>query len=344
MTVELKELHGPLTDEQVRWITGIYGPVDAKYRSAGYVRHQFVGNPFGWSVNVFALDGGRPVGHCGVVPFRARRNSEGFVAGKLEALAVDTAHRGRRQDGGSVATDILSSLYPFAIERGVDILFGLAPPPVARIHVRAGCHLVPTDTLGYTCVVDASSFGRHGASRRRRIGARALSWAQRALLDVASLPLPHSARLETPSPGDERFSAAATYGTGWTVSGADSWVWLAGSGVLRMLDLPGRSGARALVRLDESDATTVQILSWEPRQRTLAAAIRLLKAASALARRHCAPTLRFQPWRHDADEAVLGRACALMGFIPRPEAELLLYPSSDWADSVRFNPFFYTTF
>ena len=83
--------------------------VDAKYRSLSYVRHQFVDNLFGWSVNIFALAEGRAVGHCGVIPFRARRGAEPFIAGKLEALAVDGRHRGRRaDDGGSLATDILS--------------------------------------------------------------------------------------------------------------------------------------------------------------------------------------------------------------------------------------------
>ena len=76
MTVELQPLCGPLTDEQVGWIVDLYGPADVEYSSAQYVRHQFVENPFGWSVNVFAVDYGRAVGHCGVIPFRARRGSE----------------------------------------------------------------------------------------------------------------------------------------------------------------------------------------------------------------------------------------------------------------------------
>jgi hypothetical protein len=339
MNVELRSLRGQLTDEQVGWIVDLYGPVDAKYRSAQYVMHQFVENPFGWSANVFAVADGRAVGHCGVVPVRARRASDTFVAGKLEALAVDGAHRGRRaDDGGSVATDILTRLYPFAVENGMELVFGLAPPPVARIHVRAGCHLVPTNAPAYTSVTDVESFAGPSGTWKRRIGARGLGVLQRTLL----APFPHSYSLEQPQIADAGIASAVDDPAGWTVSGADSWDWFVGSGVLRVLKLD--DGTRALVRLDESHPTTVQILSWSSRRGGLPSAFRVLAAAAELARAHDAPTLRFQPWRGGAEEAVLARACALAGFVARPEAELLLYPDGPQVDEMRFSPFFYVTF
>jgi hypothetical protein len=338
MSVEIRSLCGPLAEEQVGWIVDLYGPVDAKYRSTQYVRHQFVDNPFGWSANVFAVDGDRAVGHCGVIPFRARRQSGPFVVGKLEALAVDGAYRGRRaEDGGSVATDILVRLYPFAVENGLEVVFGLAPPPVARIHVRAGCHLVPTNAPAYTCVVDVESFTGTDRSSKRRIGARGLAGMQRALLAPFSTP----SSLEQPTDADAALASVATLTDGWTVSGADSWSWFVGTGVLSALELD--DGTRALVRLDDSHATTVQIISWEPRSPTLRRAFRLLAAAAALARSHRAPTLRFQPWRGGTAEAVLARACVLAGFVRRPEADLLLFPDDAQPD-VRLTPFFYATF
>jgi GNAT superfamily N-acetyltransferase len=322
VSVDLVELSGRLTDQHVGWITSVYGPVDAKYRSADYVRHQFVDNPYGRSVNVFAVADGRPVGHCGVVPFRARRGDEIFAAGKLEALAVDPAFR-----GGSVATDILSRLYPLAVDSGLRPLFGLAPPAVARIHVRSGCHLVPTNAPAYTCVTDPSSFGgsRHAA-------VRALAAAQQALL-----LFPPSSRLQAPEPERQTFDA----GRSWTVLGADAWDWFAGSGVLKTLDA---HASRALVRLDESQPSTLQIVDWRPRVRSLSAAHGLLRAAADLARERSAPTLRFQPWRGDADEQMLARACRLAGFVRRPEADLLLYPDGPGVDDFRLTPFFYVTF
>jgi len=344
MTLELQPLCGPLTDDQVGWIVDLYGPVDAKYRSAQYVRHQFVENPFGWSVNVFAVDGGRAVGHCGVIPFRARRSSETFVAGKLEALAVDRDYRGRRDDGGSVATDILSRLYTFATENGMEVVFGLAPPAVSRIHVRAGCHLVPTNAPAYTCVIDAKSLAGAESSWQRQIVTHGLGLAQRGLLTTAGLKLPKSFSNEQPNSEDADLAATVDGDGRWTVSGADAWDWFAGSGVLRVLDLPGETGSRALVRVDDSHATTVQIVSWRPRRHALSSAFRLLAAAARVARSHRAPTLRFQPWRGGADELLLAHACTLAGFVRRPEADLLIYPEASRLDTVRLTPFFYVTF
>jgi len=344
MTVELQPLCGPLTDEQVGWIVDLYGPADVEYSSAQYVRHQFVENPFGWSVNVFAVDDGRAVGHCGVIPFRARRGSETFVAGKLEALAVDGAYRGRRDDGGSVATDILSRLYPLATESGTEVLFGLAALPVARILVRAGCHLVATNAPAYTCVIDTESFAGAESSWQRKFVAHGLGLAQRAVLATAGLSLPSSSPDEQPNAEDAELATTLDGDDRWTVSGADAWEWFAGSGVLRMLDLPGDTGSRALVRIDDSHATTVQIVSWRPHRSSLRSAFRLLAAAAGLARRRRAPTLRFQPWRGGADERLLARACTLAGFVRRPEADLLLYPDAPQANEVRLTPFFYVTF
>lgn len=343
MSVELLSLHGPLADEQVGWIADLYGPVDAKYRSTDYLRRQFVGNPFGWSVNVFALSDGKAVGHCGVIPFHARRGGKPFVAGKLEALAVDADFRGRRaEDGGSVATDILSRLYPLAVENGTEVVFGLAAPPVARIHVRAGCHQVPTNAPAYTAVVDASAFGRHERSRKRRLGAVGLALAQRALLETAALPRRMHVRLEQPTGADAHLATATAEGdTRWTVSGSDAWDWFGNSGVLRVLEL---ADSRALLRLDESQSATAQIVSWEPRRPGIASALRLLAAAARTARAHRAPTLRFQPWRGDANEALLARACVLTGFVRRPEADILLYPDGPRVDDLDLTPFFYVTF
>src|SRR4051794_19211847 len=99
MSVEIRPVRGPLDDEQLSWIAELYGPVDPKYGSLEFVRHQFVRNPFGWAAHVFAVEDRRAVGHSGVVPFHARFADEPIVAGKIEAVVVDAAHRGRRHDG-----------------------------------------------------------------------------------------------------------------------------------------------------------------------------------------------------------------------------------------------------
>jgi Acetyltransferase (GNAT) domain len=349
---ELLTLKGPLDGEQLEWLTRIYGPVDAKYRSPEYVRHQFVDNPFGWSAHVFAVDAGEPVGHCGVVPLAARLGEESVTVGKLEALAVAPSHRGRRADGGSLATDILTTLYPFAVETGLPLLFGLAPPAVARIHVRAGCRQLPLVAPAYVHVTSRRTFAGPGSSRKRRVAAVALSQAQLLVLEAAYAlaRLRASAqtepRLERPGEQDAELVAARSEPGSWTVSGADAWDWLAGSGTLRALELDGRFGSRALLRIDESDATTVQIVAWRPARGGLLPAILLLGAAARIARARSAPTLRFQPWHGDGGDGSLARACRLLGFVERAEADLLVYTNDEslLAASPALTPFFYVTF
>jgi hypothetical protein len=336
-------MRGPLDDERLGWIVDLYGPVDSKYRSLEYVRHQFVDNPFGWSAHVFAHDGMRAVGHSGAVPFRARYGADAIVAGKIEAVTVDQAYRGRREgDGGSVATDILSALYPFGLENGMDVLFGLAPEGVARVHARAGCRLIPLDAPAYTMVVDAGAWGAHERSGRRRRAAAGLGQAQRIL--VASHGPPPPADVRAPTAADEDLAAAADVAGRWTIHGIDAWDWFAGSGVLKVLEVPGRNGSRALVRLVDEEGALVQIVAWLPRRPGIRPAVTLLRVAARIARQRGAPTLRFQPWKGDAPEATLGRACALLGFVRRPEADLVLFASDARYDSVHLTPFFYVTF
>ena len=143
MSVEVQTIRGPLDDEQLTWLTGLYGPVDPKYGSLEFVRHQFVDNDFGWAVHAFAMDDGTPVAHTGVVPFRARRGTRPLTAGKIEAVVVAESHRGQRTErGGSIATETLQAAYQSAHDNGIEVLFGLAPPRVTAIHVRAGCRRV----------------------------------------------------------------------------------------------------------------------------------------------------------------------------------------------------------
>jgi len=339
--IELRRVRGPLDDTQLAWVSELYGPVDHKYRSLGYLRHQLVDNPFGWSLHVFALDGERAVGHCCVVPFRARRGDEELAVGKLEGLAFDSAYRGRRADGGSNAVDLLAALYEHAHEHGLPIVFGLAPPGVDRIHVRAGCRQVPVDAPAYVLVTDARAFAR-GAGRRRRLAATALSVAQRTLatLGGAILPAP-GASAETPRESDAVLGSATADDGRWTVSGADAWDWYVGSGVLRVVEVPGRNGSRALVKL--ADDETAQIVAWRPRRAGLAPALALLRALARLAREHRAPTLRFQPWPGCDPGGALSRACRLAGLVRRAEVDLVVHGDEE-LDAFRLTPFFYVTF
>jgi len=344
VTVELRRLEGRLDDERLGWIARLYGPTDAKYRSLAYVRHQFAENPFGWSVNVFAVADGEPVGHCGVVPFRARLDGQPFTAGKLEALAVAPSHRGRRPDGGSVSVDVLRALYALALATEMRVIFGLAPPRVGGIHVRAGCTLVPVDAPSLVLVTNPSGVGAGGSARRRL--AAVLAAGQGALLAAAAAGAVGEVRVREPGPADADLAEAAAPAGAWTVSGADAWEWYAGSGALQVVEVAGRHGSRALVRIGEAGAAPVQIVGWRAEAGGRRSATALVAALAALARRAGAPTLRFQPWRGSGDDGTLARACARLGFVRRSDFDLLVKSDDEGfpAAAAAVNPFFYVTF
>lgn len=349
VSIEIQAVRGPLDDERLGWLAGLYGVVDGKYASVDYVRHQFVRNPFGWAAHIFVLDDGRAVGHCSAVPFRARRGDEHLVAGKIEAVVVDAEHRGRRPDGRILATEMLAALYPFGLDSGMDVLFGLAPPHVARVHVRAGCHEVAPDAPAWTMIADAAAFGGHEESRRRRAAGRLLAAGQAATVGLAHSAAriaarPGAARLEEPTEADAELAAAEVSDDRWTISGADAWEWFKGSGTLEALEIPGPSGCRALVRFAKPGTSPAQIVAWRPRRPGLAPALLLLGTTARLARERGAPTLRFQPWAGAAGDGALARACSRLAFLRRPEAALVVYSRDPRLDALRLTPFFYVTF
>jgi hypothetical protein len=349
--IELRTVRGPLDDEHLGWLSELYGPVDAKYGSLDFLRHQFNGNPFGWSACVFALDDGKPVGHSGVVPFRGTLDGRPIVLGKIEAVVVAASHRGRREDGSSLAVDVLRTLYAFALDGGVDVLFGLAPPHVARVHARAGCGSTPVDAPAWVLVASARSFGR-GRRRVERLAAHGLALAQGIVVSAAA----GAARLATgsfgaatirdPTAADAELGVATPPPGHWTMSGADAWDWYAGSGLLKMLEVPGRAGSRALVRLDDSQPSTVQIVAWQAWRSGLLPAVIMLGAVARLARRRASPTVRFQPWPGAGGDGELRRACRVLGLVRRPKVDLLVLARDPAfpVDDVRLTPFFYVTF
>ena len=345
MTIEIRPVRGPVTEEALDWIAGLYGPVDAKYGSKDFVRHQVVDNPFGWSAHVFVLDDGHAVGHCCAVPFSARRGDATLVAGKIEAVVVSAEHRGRRPDGRNLATEMLSRLYAFGIECGMNGLFGFAPPHVARVHVRAGCHEVAADAPAYTLLTNPSTYAGHETSARRRTAIGLLAAAQGIAARGSRIFAGENGfRLDEPAAADAELAAASIDGDAWTVSGADAWDWFVGSGTLEVIELLGPNGCRALVRIPNTGASPGQIVAWSPRRRGLRPALRLLDAAGRLARERGAPTLRFQPWAGAGGDGSLARACALAGLVRRPEAPLVVYSNDPGFDRLRITPFLYVTF
>jgi hypothetical protein len=96
-------------------------------------------------------------------------------------------------------------------------------------------------------------------------------------------------------------------GDAWTIPAAPLWDWWVGSGLLRVVERPGRF--RALLQLG-GPAHSARLLGAEGGTAALAAAI-------GAARRLGAATLRFQP----DDE--LARAARPLGLVARPDLTTL---------------------
>lgn len=350
--IEIRTLKGPLDDEQLGWITRLYGPTDPKYASLEFVRHQFVDNPAGWSAHTFAMDDGVAVGHTAIVPFRARTGAEPLVAGKIEAVVIAPEYRGTRtEDGTSLAVAVLGRAYAFGHECDIVHLFGLAPPRVSAVHARAGCLRLKVEAPTYVLVTHPGKVGLDWP-RKQRLRVFALALVQNAVVALAYAAVRigtgavRGPTLRAPTDGDADLAVADPDPATWTVSGDEAWDWYSGSGVLSVMETAGRHGSRALLRYRAGDASSVQIVGWRTTRAGLTAAVLLLGASRRLARRAGAPTLRFQPWHGSAGDGALTRASRLFGLVPRTETELVLHAGEAPVpvDAIALTPFFYVTF
>ena len=280
------------------------------------------------AVHAFAVADGRPVGHCAVVPMRARLGDEPFHCGKVEALFLEAPYRGRPPGGAEpVALRLRTRLYAAAEENGIELLHAYVRPEVGRVlgleplHVgeRSRVAVVRPRALSTTrlraqgtglaaaqSVVREATYaaGRVVAGTRNPGTLRALTGAD---VDLATAP--------PPAPGR------------WTVLAGDSWDWHCASPTLRALELPGPHGCRALVQLPGSAGDPLRIIGWRPHQGGPLPAVLLLGAAWRLARRAGAGTLRVQPWPGQPGDLALHRACRLLGFVARDDFTTLFVRS-----------------
>lgn len=334
-------------EEELGWIAQLYGVVDPKYGSPAFLHHQFVENPLGWSVHVFALENGEPVAHTAAIPCRARRGGEELLAGKVEALVVAASHRGRRADGSSLAVEINERLHEAAHAAGIPVLFALATAQANRVFERAGFRPVSHGVPSYVLVTDGAAAARGRGSTA--LAVRAIGIAQRAALALARTAVRLSAGrpevLVTPAATADAELARADQSSRWTIAGSDAWSWYAASGLLQAVEIAGPFGAKAIVRLprDAADEAPAQIVAWRPRREGLLPPLLLLLTVARLARAAGAATLRFQPWAGPGGDTGLPRACRILVFLRRRIVELELHGEVEF-DEVALTPFFYVTF
>jgi GNAT superfamily N-acetyltransferase len=332
-----------LEPERLGWVADLYGRADPKYRRRELLDHLFSRGPLGAALHAFALDAGRPVGHCAVVPLPARRGSVWFRSGKLEALFVAESHRGRRSNGEVVARSLLTRLYEFADERGVELIYAYVTPRVGRVTGFAPVSVGARSLVAFL-----------GPGSRRRAVTGALAHVQRVARETGYAAArarghPGGAVLR-PLTKDDVDLAAAPLPTPdrWTSVAQDAWDWYRRSPVLRVLELEGRDGSRALVQMPGAAGEAVRLVGWQSASRGLGSALLLVGALGRLARHSGAAVVRFQPWPAEAGDGALARACRLVGFVPRNDFTTLWIRAADAAltrtSAVVPSPVFYLGF
>jgi hypothetical protein len=162
--------------------------------------------------------------------------------------------------------------------------------------------------------------------------AKALASGQRAVRELAGVLARPSAKpaLRPPAAEDSDLVAGTQPLPGqWTVVLDDAWDWYRSSPLVRVLELPGPHGGRALVQVPAAPLEPVRLVGWRPRRPGLRAAFLLLAAAGRVARETGAPTLRFQAWSSEAGDGALERACGLLAFVPRADRTTLWVRARD---------------
>lgn len=287
---------------QLDWVSSLYGRADPKYRDRAFVEHLFLRNPVGPSLHAFAVERGRAVGHCCVVRTAARFGDDTLAAGKLEALWVEESHRGRVAGNEPVVRRLLSRLYAFSDEQGVELVHALATPRIGGVIA-----FDPVDGVGERTFVGLLRDG--GAASALALAQRA---ARRLLVPRAAEAVVREADaadadlVDVPGPADRR----------WAIVPGEAWDWYRSSPLIRVVDL---GDCRALVQVPGTGTEPLRIVSWRAERPTLRTALRLVAAAARLADERGAATLRFQPWDGPAGDGALSRACRVSGFVRRAD-------------------------
>jgi hypothetical protein len=338
---EIVTLEGPLDEERLQWVIDLYGEVDAKYRRRDILQHLLEQSPAGPALHAFAVEGGRGVGHCCVVPLPARRGSEPIRSGKLEALVVEKAFRGRRGTDEPVVLSLLARLYELADERGIEVVHAYVTPAVGRV-----TGFVPVEVGRPTLVAVVSPEDR--GSRTRLWMERALAPIQRFVRALTGVGRPPAELRPAESADVDLLPAAPPPDAAWTSLAEDAWDWYRASPIVRVLALGGDGADRALVQVPGAPGEPVRLIGWRPSRAGVRPALQLLAALGATARASGAGTLRVQLWGPDVSSRTLNRACLLTGFVPRKDMTTLWVRARDHAlerpDRIVATPLFYLGF
>lgn len=137
--LQLHLLKGPLSEEGLAEVAGLYGKTDGKYGSVEHCRLLFNENPFGPTLHAFARDGGKAVGHYCLIPYDIMLEGERVKAAKGEALHVSESHRRSQCDGMPTSSALLEGAQRLASEEGIEVSYAIVGAPgVIRLFGRCG--------------------------------------------------------------------------------------------------------------------------------------------------------------------------------------------------------------
>lgn len=325
-------------ERETNWIVDLYGGVDQKYADPEFVRHQFAGNPLGWSLHAFALDGEVPVGHCALLPLPARLGTDTVVAGKFEAFAVRPEYQSAALENGRlIGLGLLADLYARARDEGFSILHDLAAPDLGVMHRLHGAQRVPIPWRTFIGVGDRRVVGE--LQTRRALAATSLAALQSALRRISSA-VADSAVVRMAEPTDAPPARRVVPTDAWTLDAPDIWEWLVGSGLLAWVDEP--SGGRALVRVPGPARQAAELLDWSPGSHRFTGAVAAIAEVAQLGGEG-----RSVRVGNTSDDPGLKRAARALGLVTSRRPQTLyvktLHTDID-ASNVVVTPYFFATF
>src|SRR5712691_1693427 len=259
--VEIITMEGPLDANRLRWIADLYGRIDSKYAEPAFLEHLFSRAPAGPALHAFALADQRPVGHCAVVPMMAGNAGSTLLCGKVEALFVEEAYRGRRAGAQPVVLQLRDRLYELASEKGIGLLHAYVRPEVGRV-----LDLNPLQ-VGEPSLVAIVRSRALKTPVQRAVGAvlATLQSMLRVSVVVSLWPWTRTssaAGLRPPTAEDLDLVAAPRPTEGrWSVLAHGSWEWHCSSPYLRVLEIAGSRGSRALLQLP-AHGESMRLIGW----------------------------------------------------------------------------------
>lgn len=331
-------VQGPLPEPVLRQIAALYGQYDNRYSNLAFCRTKFEDSPAGCAFHALARFGDTVVGHYSLIPIPLHDGDSALRGAKGEAFVVDESarHLVMATENGRIPLGLAlpKRLNEFAFERGIELLFMLAPDDVGRIHCACGARRVDLCCRAWHFILDSGTLG----SRLKRMCGRILVGAQRLIRVVQQSVVGKTGLAKSTGLDYSRRG-----GGGITIPfSAEVMEWYRKMGVDLFSGDAAKPPAAAATYLHPENSLEAFALGAEGRGTIRL--LRLLNGMISLPPTVGANRLFVSNW---AQDPCLDRACALMGAVPTNRL-LPIYVNSALVDQLvktwRINPLFYVTY